>query len=70
MTSSRLNIIAWPRVRDLPEVEQAVFTHWLVGQTCPLIGDLPMDEQDGYYPWDYDRWKAQGMKLEQGVDWD
>ena len=47
----------WPRIRDLPEHEREPFLVWLEGQTRPLIGDLPMEEQDGYYRWDYDRWK-------------
>jgi hypothetical protein len=47
----------WPRVRDLPEVERAPFTEWLVGQTRPMLDGIPMEEQDGYYDHDYRRWK-------------
>ena len=50
----------WPRIRDLPKAEQRPFEEWLVGQTRPLMEDVPpgWDEQDAYYPWDYDHWKA------------
>lgn len=48
----------WPRIRDLPESEREPFTEWLNGQTRPLIDGLPDDEQDGYYRWDYERWRA------------
>ena len=47
---------AWPRVRDLPEEQQEPFTQWLAGQTRPMIPDVPMSQQDGYFPWDYERW--------------
>ena len=29
-----------------------------------------INPQDAAYSWDYARWKGQGMKLEQGLDWD
>lgn len=48
----------WPRIKDLPKEEQEPFRKWLGGQTVPLIEGVPMDEQDGYYEWDYKRWKA------------
>ena len=48
----------WPRLRDLPTAERARFEHWLRGQTCPVIEGVPDDDQDAYYQWDYDRWKA------------
>ena len=48
----------WPRIRSLPEDEQKPFKQWLYGQTIPLMDDVPMDEQDAYYPWDYDNWRA------------
>jgi len=47
----------WPRIRDLPQEEQAGFRKWLYGQTVPIIPAIPMEEQDGYYPWDYETWK-------------
>lgn len=47
----------WPRIRDLPASEQASFREWLTGQTMPWIEGEPMEEQDGYYVWDYKRWK-------------
>jgi len=46
----------WPRLRDLPETERIIFNEWLCGQTCPWIEGEPESEQDGYYPWDYERW--------------
>ena len=48
----------WPRIRDLPERERGPFTKWLAGQTRPWIDGAGEDSQDGYFPWDYSRWKA------------
>lgn len=45
----------WPRIRDLPEAEREPFTQWLAGQTRPLL--VGEEIQDGYYGWDYARWK-------------
>lgn len=53
----KLNEAQWPRIRDLPPDEQAPFREFLTGQTLPLLDGVPMEEQDGYYPWDYDNWK-------------
>lgn len=50
--------VRWPRIRELAEEEQVAFRTWLTGQTCPLLTGLAFEEQDGYYPWDYDRWKS------------
>lgn len=61
----------YPRVRDLPEVEQDAFAHWVSAQTRPLIEGVLEDEQDAYYQHDYELWKEQGMPLEQRrVTWD
>ena len=46
------------RIRDLFEAEQEPFSKWLRGQTVPLMDGVPMEEQDAFYQWDYDRWKA------------
>ncbi len=53
----------YPRLRDLPAVERAAFADWLNGQTCPWIDGLPIEEQDSYYPWDYDSWKRKNSKV-------
>jgi hypothetical protein len=55
----------YPCIRNLPEVEQGVFAHWLFTQTRPLLRDVPDSEQDAYYQHDYDLWKSQGTPLEQ-----
>lgn len=47
----------WPRIRELPEAEQAPFREFLNGQTCPWIDGETQAEQDAYYPWDYNNWK-------------
>lgn len=47
----------WHRIKDLPEGEREPFERWLRGQTRPWIEGLPMEEQDAYYQWDYERWK-------------
>lgn len=62
--------MTYPRLRDLPEDEQKPFKRWLRGQTIPLEEGVPMEDQDFYYPWDYDRWVRQGKKADQGTDWD
>lgn len=58
----------WPRIKDLPEQERVPFRQWLSGQTCPLISNLPYEEQDAYYEHDYRNWKLslKGHK----VHWD
>jgi len=55
---ARHQIVHWPRIRDLPEAARAPFRKWLSGQTVPMIDGVPYEEQDAYYPWDYERWKA------------
>lgn len=52
-----LPLFPYPRLRDLPEAEREAFKKRLTGQTVPVVHGVPMDEQDFYYPWDYDRWK-------------
>jgi len=56
-----VNTDKWPRTKDLPENERAAFEKALNGQT------RPMEHEDSYYPWDYDRWKA-GPKHEADFD--
>jgi hypothetical protein len=61
-------VLVGPRIQDLPEPERVPFHVWLTGQTRPVLDDLPMGEQDGYYPHDYVRWKHY---LETGLEvWD
>lgn len=48
----------WPRLRDLPEPERAAFRKALGGQTVPWVDGVPQEDQDFFYPWDYERWKA------------
>jgi len=48
--------MSWPKIRYLPEPERKPFSEWLTGQTRPWIDEEKI--QDGYYPWDYERWKA------------
>jgi hypothetical protein len=47
----------FPRLKDLKPRERKQFSKWLGGQTRPYLKGLSYDEQDGYYPWDYERWK-------------
>ncbi len=54
-------MIDFPRIRDLQEGERKEFDRWLAGQTRPGIEGLPDSEQDGYYEWDYERWKSVRM---------
>jgi hypothetical protein len=51
-------MMGWPRLRDIPDNERAPFDAWLDGQTRPLVNSVPDEDQDFYYPWDFDRWKA------------
>lgn len=48
----------WPRASRLPEQERPGFERWLNGQTRPWIDGVADDQQDGYFPWDYERWKS------------
>ena len=48
----------FPRLRDLPEKERKPFSKWLFGQTQPWLDNVPDKDQDAYYPWDYQDWKA------------
>lgn len=50
-------ITHWPRIRDLPESERVEFHQWLSGQTCPLLTGVSFEDQDAFYPWDYERWQ-------------
>lgn len=50
----------WPRIRDLPEHEREPFRLWLSDQPRPTLID---DIQDGYYGWDYSRWKQSANEL-------
>ena len=48
----------WPRIRNLPPQEQALFWAWLrKGRTAPHIEGVPETEQDAYYPEDYNAWQ-------------
>lgn len=55
--------VEFPRIKDLPVEEQELFKEWLTGQTMPLADnykEIPQEEWDWYYPWDYQRWKTCG----------
>jgi hypothetical protein len=52
------NECPYPRKRDLVKEEQEPFWRWMEGQTCPGVYGLLDEDQDYFYPWDYDRWKA------------
>lgn len=54
---AQMEVVRWPRIRDLPETERVPFTKWLSCQTRPLIEGVPYEEQDAFYPEDYKRWK-------------
>lgn len=61
----------WSRVRDLPQEEQKEFEKWLNNQTRPMFtagSHRVNSEQDGYFDWDYARWKCH--KSGYGVAWD
>ena len=49
----------WPRIRNLPPEEQEGFALLIAGLTRPYIEGEPREEQDGYYPRDYQEWKRQ-----------
>jgi len=63
----------YPRMRDLPIEEQGPFARWMKDQTRPVVEGIHMNEQDFFYPWDYERWKGQGQPFQQiadDEDWD
>lgn len=47
----------WPRISDLHEDERVPFALWLCGQIVPWLEGEPVESQDAFYPWDYERWK-------------
>jgi len=52
----------WNDIRDaLTPNQWKTFEQWMQGQTCI---------EQGCYAWDFQRWVKQGMKSEQGKDWD
>ena len=53
---THINASVWPRRRNLPEAEQALFSRWLFNSTVPVVHGTPADEQDYFYPWDYVEW--------------
>lgn len=57
--------ILWPRVRDLDETEREAFELYLVVESIarPLLEGLEMDEQDGFFPEDYEVWKMENKPL-------
>lgn len=53
-------IIAYPRIRNLPEKEREPFKKWLGDHLCQIpVPDttVPISGQDWYYPFDYEAWK-------------
>ena len=58
--------VKFSRVRDLPEDERGCFERYLSDQTRPLEEGVPMEEQDFYYPWDYESWLKQGKPEKPG----
>lgn len=46
------------RLRDLPDRERDLFWEWMYGQTRPFEDGLPDEDQDFFFPHDYDRWRA------------
>ena len=44
----------WPLIKDLPEDERMPFYDWLTHQARPINHDGTV----GYYPIDYEAWKA------------
>lgn len=46
--------LGFPRICQLPEAERTPFAKWLEHQIRPHT-----EGRDGYYPWDYERWKRQ-----------
>jgi hypothetical protein len=54
VTGHRLG--SWPRIRDLPPEEQAPFRQWLGNAKRPIFDDVAPQDQDGYFPWDWEEW--------------
>jgi len=52
--------------KTLTDREKTAFRRWMTGQTCCQSSE----GGTGVYKWDYERWLSQGMKSEQGRDWD
>lgn len=60
MSAPKPIIIAYPRIRNLPEKEREPFKKWLGDHLCQIpVPDttVPISGQDWYYPFDYEAWK-------------
>ena len=47
-------------ISELPEEQQLIFTHWLRGQTCPVVEGEK--DSDCAYKHDYDLWLKYYLK--------
>ena len=47
------------RISLLPERERDPFLQYLCFKSRPLIDELPEQEQDYFFWWDYQRWSSQ-----------
>jgi len=44
-------------IEEVPDQYTAEFSHWMRGQTCPVVG-----EELAVYSWDLERWLAWKLK--------
>ena len=56
------------KYHSVVEVER--FYEWMTGQTVSQVKDEHGNETFGIYCHDYERWWRQGMRTQQGRDWD
>ena len=61
-TTTRGKINSIPRIRDLPKKQQEAFRLYLIGQVRPLLKGVNMDNQDGYYQEQFEKWRAGTVK--------
>lgn len=54
---------SYGRLRDLPAEQGKAFRQWMRENYVwqPLVPDIPDAEQDGFYLWDYDKWRVEDL---------
>lgn len=54
---------SYGRLRDLPPEQAKAFRQWMRENHVwqPLVPNIPDAQQDGFYLWDYDKWRVEDL---------
>ena len=55
--SESIVALGFPRIRELPKEEQEPFREAMQNKEMPWLRGIPENEQDGFWLYDYARWK-------------